>query len=96
MKRLILTGVALLLGGWLIAQDREGLRLPSGRLQADVILEARHEKTVEVATELAKLADELKQQLEEADPNVFSIETLRVAERIERLAKDVQQRLKGD
>jgi len=96
MKRLILLGVALLLGGGLIAQDREGLRLPSGRLQADVILDAQHEKTVEVVTELAKLADELKQQLEEADPNVFSIEALRKAERIERLAKDVQQRLKRD
>lgn len=96
MKRLVLLMVALMVSGWLIAQDREGRRLPSGRLQADVILEAEHEKTVEAVTELAKLADELKKEVSEAGPDVFSLEALRKAERIESLAKDVQDRLQRD
>jgi len=96
MKRLILLVAALFVGCWLFAQDRDGRRLPSGRLQSDVILEQEHQKTVEDVTELAKLAEELKKEIEESNANVFSIEALRKAERIESLAKDVQNRLKRD
>jgi hypothetical protein len=63
-------------------------------LQADVILEAEHARTLEVATELSELARELQQEMSETGARVFSIDALRKAERIESLAKDVQKRLK--
>jgi len=95
MKRLIFLLAILLLGCWLGAQDRDsGRRMPDGRLQSDVILEAEHKKTIEDVNELAKLSEELKEEIEDSGPYVFSVSSLRKVEKIESLAKDIRNRLK--
>jgi len=70
------------------------VRLPSGKLQRDEILKADYEKSIAEARELARLADELKLDLEKNDRNVLSIATLKKTEEIERLAKRIHDRLK--
>jgi hypothetical protein len=70
------------------------VRLPNGKLQRDEILKAEHLKSLEEARELAKLADELKLDLEKNDQNVLPLATLKKTEEIEKLAKKIHDRLK--
>lgn len=96
MKRLILP-VALLLAALLplTSQDKDRYgRLPDGRSQAEAILKADHEKSLQEAAELLKLAEELKTELEENDRHVLSVTSIRTAEKIEKLAKRIKNRLK--
>jgi len=74
--------------------DQEDVRLPNGKLQRDEIVKAEYQKSVEEARQLAKLADELKADLEKTDRNVLSISTLKKTEEIERLAKRIHDRMK--
>jgi hypothetical protein len=72
----------------------EDVRLPSGKLQRDEILKAEHQKSLEDARQLSRLADELKLDLERNDRNVLSISLLKRTEEIEKLAKKIHDRLK--
>ena len=45
----------------------EPVRLPNGKLQQDELLKADHEKDVVEARELARLAAELRDELEKGD-----------------------------
>ena len=72
----------------------EEARLPNGKLQRDEILRADYEKSIEESRELAKLADELKADLEKGDRNVLSLQMLKKTEEIERLAKRIHDRMK--
>jgi hypothetical protein len=74
--------------------DTEDVRLPNGKLQRDEVLKADFQKSLNDARELAKLADELKTDLEKNDRFVLSIPTLKKTEDIERLAKRIRDRLK--
>ena len=74
--------------------DQEDVRLPNGKLQRDEIVKAEYQKSVEEARQLAKLADELKADLEKTDRNVLSISTLKKTDEIERLAKRIHDRMK--
>src|SRR4051794_31134614 len=70
-------------------QSPEEVRLPNGRLQRDEILKAEYQKSLEDARDLARLADELKLDLEKNDRNVLSLATLKKTEEIEKIAKRI-------
>jgi hypothetical protein len=72
----------------------EDVRLPNGKLQRDEIVKADYQKSLDDARELAKLADQLKADLEKNDRYVLSIPTLKKAEDIEKLAKRIHDRMK--
>ena len=96
MKRLTLL-VALLVAALLPLTSQEKQRygrLPDGRSRAEAILKADHEKSLEDAAELLKLAGKLKTELEKNDRHVLSVSSVRTAEEIEKLAKRIKNRLK--
>jgi len=97
MKRLILMVALLVLGllvGYSQAPNREKPeRLPSGRLQSDVILEADHKKSLEDAEELLELAEKLRDGLAEDAYTVLSVDAVRATEKIEKLAKQIRNRM---
>ena len=58
------------------------------------IVKADHEKSQEDVREILELAEELKNDLDRNDEFVVDIRSLRRAERIEKLAKDIKNRMK--
>jgi len=75
-------------------QQPQDVRLPNGKLQRDEILKSEHLKSLEDARALARLADEVKLDLEKNDQNVLPLATLKKTEEIEKLAKKIHDRLK--
>jgi len=73
---------------------KEDTRLPNGKLQRDEILKVDFQKSVDDARELAKLADDLKTELEKSDRNVLSLAALKKTEDIEKLARRIHDRMK--
>ncbi len=69
-------------------------RLPDGRSQAEAILQADHEKSLKDVAELVKLSRQLQEELEKNDHHVLSVSAVRTAEKIEKLAKRIKNRLK--
>lgn len=95
MSRLIPPVVILVAALVLAAQDKGRFRrLPDGRSQAEAILEQDHKKSLEDVTELVTLVEQLKIELEKNDKHVLSISSIRTAEKIEKLAKRIKNRLK--
>ena len=89
--------LAALIAGLLAAQTPpEGgpRRLPDGRSQDEAILKADWEKSIEDAAELVKLAEQLKSELERNEHHVLSVSSIRIAERIEELARRIRRRLR--
>jgi hypothetical protein len=72
----------------------EDVRLPSGKMQREEILKSDYQKSLEDARALAKLADELKADMEKNDYNVLSLATLKRVDEIDKLAKRIHDRLK--
>ncbi len=83
----------ILLAGILLAQQPD-VKLPSGKSQAEEILKADHEKSLQDAAALVKLAEDLKADLEKNDRHVLSLATLKKVEEIERLARRIKSRLR--
>lgn len=75
-------------------EESDPVRLPNGKLQSDAILKADYEKSLEDSRELARLADELKMDLEKSDRYVLSIQIIKKTEQIEKLAKRIRERMK--
>jgi len=75
-------------------EPEEPARLPNGKLQQDEMLKADHEKDVADARDLARLAVELKDEMEKGDAHVLSIAALKKTEEIEKLAKRIRGRIK--
>jgi hypothetical protein len=75
-------------------EETDPVRLPNGKLQSDEILKAEYQKSLDDARELAKLADELKADLEKSDRNVLSLAMLKKTEDIEKLAHRIHGRMK--
>jgi hypothetical protein len=69
-------------------------KLPNGKSQHDELLKLDHKKNLEDAAAMAKLADEVSEDLERDDRYVMSLKTLKKLDEIERLAKAVRGRLK--
>ncbi|HLI82786.1 MAG TPA: hypothetical protein VKV17_02655 [Bryobacteraceae bacterium] len=77
------------------ASDRDQT-LPNGKSQRDEILKAEHEQNLKDAARLAEMADELKAAMEKEDRFVFSINTMKKAEEIEKLAHKIRARMRHD
>jgi hypothetical protein len=69
-------------------------RLPNGRLQRDEIAKADYRKNLQDATELARLAGELRADLEKESAFVVSLKTIKKTEDIEKLERNIRARLK--
>ena len=76
--------------------DRNDIQLPNGKSQRDEILKAEHEQNLKDVARLADLADELKQTMEKEDRFVFSLNTMKKAEEIEKLAHKIRSRMRHD
>jgi hypothetical protein len=76
--------------------DRGDIQLPNGKSQRDEILKAEHEQNLKDAARLAGLADELRQDMEKEGRFVFSLNTMKKAEEIEKLAHKIRSRMRHD
>jgi hypothetical protein len=70
------------------------VQLPNGKSQRDEILKLDHKKNLEDAAAMAKLAEEVSEDLEKDDRYVMPLKTLKKLDEIEKLAKAVRARLK--
>ena len=70
------------------------LKLPNGKTQREMIVKDDYKRNLEDAAELAKLAEELKTDLDNGDKYVVSIKALKKTEEIEKLAHNIHGRLK--
>ena len=73
---------------------QKDVRLPNGKSRTMAIVKADHEKSQEDVREILELAEELKNDLDKNDEFVVDLRSLRRAERIEKLAKDIKNRMK--
>lgn len=80
--------------GQLHPRDAEEDKLPSGKSQKEEILKSEYARSQKDAAELAKLAEDLKNELEKNDSHVLSVSTLKQLDTIEKLAKRIRSRLK--
>ena len=69
-------------------------KLPNGKSQIDEMLKAEHEKSLQEADDLIRLAQDLKSDLEKNKAFVVSIPTIKKTEEMERLIKRIRARLK--
>ena len=76
--------------------DHSDVQLPNGKWQRDEILKAEHQQNLKDAAKLADLADELKEAMEKEGRYVFSLNTMKKAEEIERLAHKIRSRMRHD
>ena len=67
--------------------------IPDATAQRDEIMKADYEKTLADSRELAKLAGELKTDLEKGDRFRVSLSTVKKTEEIEKLAKRIRGRV---
>jgi len=88
------TLVAGVLGAQIRPEQEGPRRLPDGRSQDEAILKADWEKSMGDAAELVKLAEQLKSELERNEHHVLSVSSIRLAERIEELARRIRRRLR--
>ena len=72
------------------------VKLPNGKSQREEILKADYKKNLADAEELARLAGELKADIEKGEGQVVSVKTLKKTDDIEKLAKSIRGRLKSD
>lgn len=91
----------LLLGafGFLLAQNRPvpdpaDVKLPNGKSQRDEIIRVDYERNLKDAGDLARLAEEIKDDLEKGDRYLVSLKTLKKLDDVEKLTKDIRQRLR--
>jgi hypothetical protein len=70
------------------------VQLPNGKSQHEEILKLEHKKNLEDAASMAKLAEEVSEDLEKNDRYVMSLKTLKQLDEIEKLSKAIRGRLK--
>ncbi|HUA87117.1 MAG TPA: hypothetical protein VMB85_24845 [Bryobacteraceae bacterium] len=68
--------------------------LPNGKTQKEMIVKDDYKKNLADSAELARLAEELKSDLENGDKYVVSVKAMKNAEDIEKLAHNIKSRLK--
>jgi hypothetical protein len=77
------------------AQDEdEDLRLPSGKSQKEAIVDDDYKRNLADAKQLLDLAKTLKAQIEKDKRYVVSADSIKNAEEIERLARQIRNRLR--
>lgn len=63
--------------------------------RARILMDERQRKMQEDTAKLLKLAEELKAEMEKTNKFQMSVDVIRKAEEIEKLARDVKNRMKG-
>jgi hypothetical protein len=91
---LFLLTVCLLLGQRPTTNDDPDVKLPNGKLQKDEIVRMDYERNLRDAGELARLSQEIKDDLERGDRYLISLKTLKKLEDVEKLTKDIRQRMR--
>jgi len=71
-----------------------GPQLPNGRSQRNAIAKDDYKRNVEDAAALARLAEDLKADLEKDEAFIVSVKVMKRTEDIEKLAKGIRARLK--
>jgi hypothetical protein len=71
----------------------DNIRLPNGKLQRDEILKADQERNLADAAELARLAAEVKEDIEKNDRYIVSVKTLKKLDDIAKLTRNIHGRL---
>jgi hypothetical protein len=74
-------------------QDEQHRRLE--REQAKKLNQQRHENLKRDTDKLVKLSNELKQYVDKSNENVLSVDVIKKAEEIEKLARSVREKMKG-
>jgi hypothetical protein len=69
-------------------------KLPNGKSQREAIVKDDYKRNLEDAAQLAKLAEELRSDLEKGGKNVVSVKQIKQTEEIEKLARSIRARLK--
>jgi|SRR5579862_4932810 len=69
-------------------------KLPNGKSQREMIVKDDYKRNLEDAAELAKLAEELKSDLNNSDKYIISVKQIKKTEDIEKLARNIRNRLK--
>jgi len=77
-----------------LPDERKSMRLPSGKTQAEEILKADHERSLEDAARLMKLSEDLRIELEKNDRHVLSLGAIKKTEEIEKIAKRIRARMR--
>ena len=75
-------------------RDTDEDKLPSGKSQREEILKSEYNKSLKDVAELAKIAEDLKSELEKNDSHVLSVSALKQLDSIEKLTKKIRSRLK--
>jgi hypothetical protein len=75
-------------------QPAPEIKLPNGKSQREAILKEEHEKTLRDVARIQKLAGELKTDLEKSDFHILSVSSLKKTEEIEKLARQVRNRMR--
>ena len=91
---LFLLAVSLSLGQRSPTKDEPDVKLPNGKSQKDEIIRVDYERNLRDAGDLARLAEEIKDDLEKGDRYLVSLKTLKKLDDIEKLTKDMRQRLR--
>jgi hypothetical protein len=77
------------------ADDQDSSR---DRVNAEMLKKAAKERALSIRNDtdkLLKLSTELKESVDKSDENVLSLEVIKKAEEIEKLAKSVRAKMKG-
>jgi hypothetical protein len=91
---LLLLTVCILLAQSSLPKDEPDVKLPNGKSQKDEIIRADYQRNLKDAAELARLSEEIKDDLEKGDRYLVSLKTLKKLEDVEKLSKDIRQRLR--
>ena len=75
-------------------ESQQDVQLPSGKSQRDEILKAERDQNIKDAAQLVDLSRQLQEELEKNDRFVFSINTLKKTDEIEKLAKKIRSRMR--
>lgn len=91
---LFLLTVCILLAQTPSTKDEPEVKLANGKSQKDEIVRVDYERNLRDAGELARLSEEIKDDLEKGDRYLVSLKTLKQLEDVEKLSKDIRQRLR--
>ncbi len=91
---LFLLTVCILLAQSSSTKEETDVKLPNGKSQKDEIIRVDYERNLRDAGELARLSEEIKDDLEKGDRYLVSLKTLKKLDDVEKLSKDIRQRLR--
>src|SRR5258708_39349711 len=75
-------------------EDPLDQKLPSGKSQRDEIVKADHKRNVEDAVSLARLAEEIRDDLDKSGSGVVSVKLLKKLGDLDKLTHNIRGRLK--